>query len=57
MTYVNMGALDPDEVRKETLGKTGYVKPEEVPDDDGFDYGSDPRKQPKEKEEDDKGKK
>jgi phage-related protein (TIGR01555 family) len=28
-TYVQMGALDPDEVRKETLGKTGSVVPDE----------------------------
>lgn len=52
MTYVNMGALDPDEVRHETLGKSGSVIPEEPedPDDEGFDYGGDPRKQPKKKE-------
>lgn len=51
MTYVNMGALDPDEVRQEDLGKTGTVVQEEpAPDAPGFDYGSDPRKQPMKKE-------
>lgn len=52
MTYVNMGALDPDEVRHETLGKKGTVEVEEEdPEEEaaGFDFGSDPRKQPMKK--------
>lgn len=52
LTYVNMGALDADEVRHDILGRPGSVKPEEEPVDDpeGFDPGGDPRKQPKEKD-------
>jgi phage-related protein (TIGR01555 family) len=53
MTFVNMGALDADEVRHDNLGKTGSVKPEEVEMPEGYDPGGDPRKAPKDKDSDD----
>jgi phage-related protein (TIGR01555 family) len=46
MTFVNMGALDADEVRKDYLNKKGSVKPEEVEAPENYSVGGDPRKQP-----------